>query len=85
MLRNYVTIAWRNLAKTKGYSFINIGGLALGMAVALIIGLWVNDELTFNKYHDNYGQVAGRAGHESRHFSGKILFRSRLSAVPDAP
>ena len=58
MFKNYFTIAWRNLIKTKGYSFINIGGLALGMSVALIIGLWVNDELSFNKYHDNYDQIA---------------------------
>jgi len=74
MLKNYLTIAWRNLVKTKGYSFINIGGLALGMSVALIIGLWVNDELTFNKYHDNYDQIAQvmKAGtFQGKHYSGQ--------------
>ncbi|HEX8040846.1 MAG TPA: ABC transporter permease [Chryseosolibacter sp.] len=74
MFKNYFTIAWRNLVKTKGYSFINIGGLALGMAVALIIGLWVNDELTFNKYHDNYDQIAQvmKAGtYQGKHYSGQ--------------
>ena len=74
MLKNYFTIAWRNLVKTKGYSFINIGGLALGMSVALIIGLWVNDELTFNKYHDNYDQIAQvmKAGtFQGKHYSGQ--------------
>ena len=60
MIRNYAIIAWRNLLKNKVYSLINIGGLALGMAVALMIGLWVYDEYSFNKYHENYkwiGQV----------------------------
>jgi putative ABC transport system permease protein len=74
MFKNYFTLAWRNLVKTKGYSFINIGGLALGMAVALIIGLWVNDELTFNKYHDNYNQIAQvmKAGtFQGKHYSGQ--------------
>ena len=47
MLRNYVKIAWRNLVKHKGYSFINIFGLATGMTVAILIGLWVWDEFNF--------------------------------------
>jgi putative ABC transport system permease protein len=74
MLKNYFTIAWRNLVKTKGYSFINIGGLALGMSVALIIGLWVNDELSFNKYHENYDKIAQimKAGtFQGKHYSGQ--------------
>src|SRR5687768_9935834 len=43
MLKNYFKIAWRNLIKSKGYSALNIGGLAVGMAVALLIGLWIYD------------------------------------------
>ncbi|MEM9077183.1 MAG: ABC transporter permease [Bacteroidota bacterium] len=58
MLKNLLTIAWRNLAKNKGYSAINIGGLALGMAVTLIIALWINDELTYNSYFKNKGKIA---------------------------
>ncbi|MEO5600550.1 MAG: ABC transporter permease [Cyclobacteriaceae bacterium] len=58
MLRNYFKIAFRNLVKNKGYTFINITGLATGMAVALLIGLWIWDELTFNRYHKNYDRVA---------------------------
>jgi putative ABC transport system permease protein len=60
MLRNYLKIAWRNLLKNKMYSFINIGGLAIGMAVAMLIGLLVWDELSFNKsfaYYEKLGQV----------------------------
>ena len=58
MLRNYFIIAFRALAKNKGYTFINIAGLATGMAVAMLIGLWIWDELTFNRYHKNYDRLA---------------------------
>src|SRR5882724_9225054 len=57
MLRNYFKIAWRNLKKNKGYSAINIIGLATGMAVALLIGLWIRDEVSFNKYHANHERI----------------------------
>jgi len=58
MLKNYFKIAWRNLTKNKISSFINIGGLAVGMAVAMLIALWIYDELSFNKYHKNYSRIA---------------------------
>jgi putative ABC transport system permease protein len=58
MIKNYFKIAWRNLIKNKGYGAINIGGLAVGMAVAMLIGLWIWDELSFNKYHKNYDRIA---------------------------
>ncbi len=58
MYKSYFKIGWRNLLRNKGYSLINIGGLALGMSVALLIGLWIYDELSFNKYHSNYNRVA---------------------------
>src|SRR5882757_8480043 len=58
MIKNYLKIAWRNLIKNKVSSFINIGGLAVGMAVAMLIGLWIWDELSFNKYHQNYDRIA---------------------------
>jgi ABC-type antimicrobial peptide transport system permease subunit len=54
MLKNYFRIAWRNLLKNKIYSFINIAGLATGMAVAMIIGLWIYDEVSANKHFKNY-------------------------------
>lgn len=58
MLKNYFKIAFRNLLKNKGYSFINIAGLATGIAVALLIGLWIWDELSYDKYHRNYDRIA---------------------------
>ncbi len=58
MLENYFKLAWRNLVKSKIYSLINILGLATGMAVAMLIALWIWDELTFDKYHSNHKQLA---------------------------
>ncbi|MFB9842429.1 ABC transporter permease [Mucilaginibacter ginsenosidivorans] len=58
MIKNYLKVAWRNLIKNKASSAINIGGLAVGMAVVTLIGLWVWDELSFNKYHQNYDHIA---------------------------
>ncbi|GAB4051501.1 ABC transporter permease [Spirosoma litoris] len=54
MIRNYLKIAFRNLLKNKSYSAINIGGLAVGMAVAMLIGIWITDEVSANKHHKNY-------------------------------
>ncbi len=58
MYKNYLKIAWRNLKRNKGYSAINIGGLALGMAVIIMIGLWVLDEFSYNTYHKNHDKIA---------------------------
>src|SRR5260221_4792428 len=71
MLKNYMTIAWRNLLRNKGYSLINIGGLAAGMVVAILIGLWIVDELSFNKSFKNYDRL-GMIYH-SLTFDGKIV------------
>jgi putative ABC transport system permease protein len=57
MIKNYLVIALRNLLKNKVYSLINIVGLAVGIAVTMLIGLWVWDELSYNKYHKNYDRV----------------------------
>jgi putative ABC transport system permease protein len=58
MLRNYLTSALRNLRKNKAHSFINIVGLSIGMAVVMLIGLWIRDEISFDKYHQNYHRIA---------------------------
>src|SRR5688500_11779762 len=77
MIRNYFKIAWRNLIKSKGYSAINIGGLAIGMAVAILIGLWIYDELSFDKYHKNYDRIVQVMQHQN--FNG---VRETQSANP---
>ena len=53
MLKNYFKIAFRNIIRHKIFSFINIAGLAVGMASFLLISLWVRHELTFEKFHQN--------------------------------
>jgi len=58
MFKNYFKIAWRNLIKNQVYSFINIGGLAAGMAVAILIGLWIYDEVSFDKSFKNHKRIA---------------------------
>ncbi|HEX6430515.1 MAG TPA: ABC transporter permease [Niastella sp.] len=58
MFKNYLKIAWRNLIKNKLHSTINIVGLATGMAVALLAGLWIWDEISFDNYFRNHKRLA---------------------------
>jgi len=58
MYSSYLKIAYRNLLRNKAYSCINIGGLAMGLAVAMLIGLWMHAELSFNEAHHNHAQIA---------------------------
>jgi len=57
MLKNYLKIALRNIRRHKGYSFINIAGLAIGMACCILILLWVQDELSYDRFHENAGDI----------------------------
>jgi ABC-type antimicrobial peptide transport system permease subunit len=58
MFKNYFKTAWRNLIKDKMHSFINVIGLSIGMTVAILIGLWMYDELSFDKNFKNYDHIA---------------------------
>lgn len=57
MLRNYLTIAWRNILKDKFYSLINILGLTIGVTCGLLLLLYVTDELSFDRYHEKGDQI----------------------------
>ncbi len=57
MFKNYLKIALRNIKRQKGYSFINITGLAIGMACTILILLWVQDELSFDRFHKNTNDI----------------------------
>ncbi len=70
MFRNYFKIAIRNLIKSKGHSFINIAGLSVGMAVAILIGLWIYDEISYDHYHKNYGRIGMIM--QNQDFNGEI-------------
>jgi putative ABC transport system permease protein len=79
MLKNYFLIAWRNLRKNRIYSLINIGGLAVGMGLAILIGLWVYDELSYDKYHQNYDRIAQVMQHQT--FNGEVGTQEANPAV----
>jgi len=57
MIKNYFKIAWRTLLKSKGYATINILGLAIGLACCLLIGLYIQDELSYDQYHAKKDQI----------------------------
>jgi putative ABC transport system permease protein len=57
MIRNYLKIAWRNLFKHKGYSFINIFGLAVGIGCFIMISLWVRHELSYDRFHQKAERI----------------------------
>ncbi|QEM11633.1 ABC transporter permease [Mucilaginibacter rubeus] len=76
MFKNNFKIAWRNLTRNRASSFINIGGLAVGMAVSMMIGLWIWDELSFNKYHQNYDRIVAVMQREK--FLGNIAVTDHM-------
>jgi putative ABC transport system permease protein len=57
MFKNYLKIALRNIKRQKGYSFINMAGLAIGMACCILLFLWVQDELSFDRFHENADEI----------------------------
>lgn len=57
MLRNYIKIAWRNFLKNKAFSLINISGLAIGLTCFLLIGLYVLDELNYDRFHTKADRI----------------------------
>ncbi|HEU5052470.1 MAG TPA: ABC transporter permease [Hanamia sp.] len=57
MFKNYFTTAWRNLKRNKIYSFINIAGLSMGLACAMLILLYVKDEVSFDRFHKNVQNI----------------------------
>ncbi|WP_291193828.1 ABC transporter permease [Dyadobacter sp.] len=76
MIRNYLKISLRTLGKNKAYSFINITGLAMGMAVAILIGLWIYDELSFDKHFENHDRIAQVWQHQT--FNGHVGTQTSL-------
>ena len=57
MIKNYLMVAWRNLLKNKIYSFLNITGLAVGLASFLLIALYIMDELSYDRYNVNADRI----------------------------
>ena len=82
MLKNYLTIAMRNLLRHKGYSTINILGLAIGMACCVIIILYIQDELSYDRYHTKKDRIYRLA--ESMEAPGRLL-EAAVTPAPWAP
>ncbi|HEX9653647.1 MAG TPA: ABC transporter permease, partial [bacterium] len=80
MFKNYLKIAVRNLLKHKGYSFINIAGLAIGLACCFLIVLFVQHELSFDRFHEKAPRIY-RLLHASKEDGAK----SAISASAYAP
>lgn len=57
MLKNNILLGLRNLRKNKGFSLLNVFGLALGITSALLIGLWIKNELSYNRFHEKYDRI----------------------------
>lgn len=77
MIRNYIKTAWRNLVKNKFYSVINIAGLTLGLAIGILILLWVQDELSFDSFHKNAAniyrlEISGGTGKSKQIFTAGV-------------
>jgi putative ABC transport system permease protein len=71
MLKNYFKIAWRNLFRNKVFSLTNILGLSIGMLCTILILLWVQDELTYDKFHANYNNIYQVMAH--RDFNNQVF------------
>ena len=79
MFKNTIKIAFRTIKKHKGYSFVNLAGLAIGMVCCILILLWVQDELSYDKFHDRGHEIYRVAKEEHR---TEEIQRSRLTPPP---
>jgi ABC-type antimicrobial peptide transport system permease subunit len=72
MIKNYFKIAWRNLWKNKVFSIINIAGLAVGMCGAILIFTWIQNELSFDQFHQNKDNLYKVWNKSDKQADGKI-------------
>ncbi|MCJ7679280.1 MAG: ABC transporter permease, partial [Candidatus Aminicenantes bacterium] len=74
MLKNYLKIALRNIRRHKGYSFINLAGLSVGLAACILILIWVRDELNYDRFHTNIDHLYRALEHERMSDGDVITF-----------
>ena len=70
MFKNYFKVAFRNLFRNKGFSIINISGLAVGMASAMLILLWIQNEMSYDQFHEKKDRIYEAWNRAT--FSGKL-------------
>lgn len=76
MWKNYFVAAWRHLLKNKASAALNIGGLAIGMATTLLIGIWIWDEWSYDTYHLHYNKIAQVMQHQT--LNGEVHTQTAL-------
>jgi putative ABC transport system permease protein len=82
MIKNYFKTAWRNLKRNKIYSFINIAGLSLGLACAMLIMLYVKDEVSFDRFHKNVNNIYRVVSKSEQHGQEEEINTSGLLPGP---
>ena len=82
MFKNYLKSALRNIKRHKGYAFINIAGLAIGMACCILILMYITTELSYDRYHENTDQIF-RLGLDANMGGSSVV--TPISNVPSAP
>ena len=82
MFRNYFITALRNIIRQKGYSLINILGLATGLACTFLILLWVQDELSYDRFHEHTDRLY--RVEENQHYSGSV-YHVNVTPYPSGP
>lgn len=82
MLSHLLKLAFRNILRQKGYSFINISGLAIGLSFSILILLWIQDELSFDTFHKNIENIYQIE--EDQYYSGE-RFHTSVTPFPSAP
>jgi len=93
MIKNYFKIAWRNLVRNKAFSFINITGLAFGLTCCLLLVLYLQHELSYDRFHSKADRMVrvimeykiGDAGNKGNFTSTKVFpeFKRRFPEVKD--
>ena len=83
MLKNYFKIAVRNFMKHKFYTFVNVFGLTMGLSIVFLIGLFVNDELNYDRFHTNADQLYRVV--ENQYYDGQPVFPVAVTPNPLGP
>ncbi|MES2849632.1 MAG: ABC transporter permease, partial [Bacteroidota bacterium] len=81
---NYFKTAWRNLLRNKVYSFINIAGLSIGLACCMLIILYNNDEVSYDRFHENVNNIY-RIVHTDKDKDGKVIGANGITGMMQAP
>ena len=83
MLKNYLKTAWRNLVLHKWYSILNIGGLAIGMTCAIFILLWVQNESSYDSFHENADEIFRLTAKANEDFEAAVSPVGMVIELPD--